>query len=246
MIHQGDYNMTTGAGLIACPRCDALHLETELTAGETARCIRCGTVLARPRAGAFSQIVALSFAQMVLMFGAVFFPFLKISRMGFEHGTSLFGVALAYSHGLMLPLTVALMAMIVGLPVLRAGLLVYVLAPMARGGRPAPLAGQAFRLSEQLRPWSMAEIFVIGTAVALIKIGGLAHISLGPAFWAICALILVGGASHVFFCATTIWDAIEDGGGTTDGREMADTPLPPDAPVPARDLSPAAPRDGQP
>lgn len=222
METRASYDMTTGAGLIACPRCDALHVETELQTGETASCIRCATVLARPRSGAFTQIVALSVTQMVLMFGAVFFPFLRIHRMGFGNDTSLFGVAMAYSHGWLAPLTLVLLASIVGLPVLRAGLLVYVLAPMARGGRPLRHAAGAFRLSEQLRPWSMAEIFVIGTAVALIKIAGLAHISLGPAFWAICALIFVGAASNVFLCATTIWDAIEDGGGTTDGREMRD------------------------
>ncbi len=81
---------------------------------------------------------------------------------------------------------------------------------------------RAFRLSEALRPWSMAEIFVIGTAVALVKIAGLANISFGPAFWAFCALILVTAASDAFTSAATIWDAIEDGGLPTDGREMVE------------------------
>ena len=42
-----------------------------------------------------------------------------------------------------------------------------------------------------------------------------------PAFWAFCALILVNLASRGFMCQTTIWDAIEDAGLHTDGREMA-------------------------
>ena len=67
MIEAGQYDMRTGAGLIACPRCDALHVEAELTEGETARCVRCGHVLARPREGAFTQIVALSVTSMVLL-----------------------------------------------------------------------------------------------------------------------------------------------------------------------------------
>ena len=66
----------------------------------------------------------------------------------------------------------------------------------------------------------MAEIFVIGTSVALVKVAGLAAVSLGPAFWAFCALILVNLASRGFMCQTTIWDAIEDAGLPTDGREM--------------------------
>ncbi|MBV0891970.1 paraquat-inducible protein A [Paracoccus sp. Z118] len=232
MLHEGHYDLTTGAGLLACPRCDALHVEEDLRAGETARCVRCRTVLARPHEGAFTQIVALSFTQVVLMVAAVFFPFLEISRMGIGNATSLFGVALAFSHGWLLPLTAAVVAFIVGLPVLRALLLIYVLAPMARGGRPAPRAASAFRMSEMLRPWSMAEIFVIGTAIALVKLGGLATVRMGPAFWAFCALILVGVASRVFTCSATIWDALEDGGARTDGREVvpAAPPQPADGP----------------
>ena len=209
MIIEGEYDLTTGAGLVACPRCDALHIERELESGETARCVRCNKVLAAPRAGAFTRIIALSFTTFVLMVGAVFFPFLEISRMGFGNETSLFGVVMAFSKGALVPLTVALMGSIVGLPVLRAMLLVYTLLPLSRDRPPYAHAVRAFRLSEALRPWSMAEIFVIGTAVALVKIAGLANISFGPAFWAFCALILVTAASDAFTSAATIWDAIE-------------------------------------
>ena len=216
------YDLTTGRGLMACPRCDALHIEEELEAGETARCLRCGGVLAKPRGGAFVQLIALSFTTVVLMMGAIFFPFLEISRMGFGNATSLFGVGMAFADGVLLPLVLAVMAMIVGLPVLRAFLLVYVLAPLAQGRAPYRHAARAFRWSELMRPWSMAEIFVIGTAVALVKVAGLASVHLGPAFWAFCALILVNLASRGFMCQTAIWDAIEDAGLHTDGREMVE------------------------
>lgn len=214
--------MATGEGLVACPRCDALHLEEEIEAGETARCIRCNAVLARPRAGAFSRIIALAMTSLILIVAAMFFPFLEISRMGIGNATSLIGVAFAYSHGWLMPLTFVMLAFIIGLPALRAVLLVYTLWPLSREARPYRHAVQAFRLSEELRPWSMAEIFVIGTAVALVKVAGLANVSLGPAFWAFCGLIVVNVASDAFTSTTTIWDAIEDGGLATDGREMVE------------------------
>ena len=220
MSETEDYELKTGKGLTACPKCDALYVEEELNDGETARCLRCGSVLARPRAGAFTQIIALAITTMVLMVGAVFFPFLQISRMGLENGTSLFGVAMAFSDGFIAPLTVAILGSVVALPALRAALLVYTLLPLARGQRPYSHAASAFRLSELMKPWSMAEIFIIGTAVAMVKVGGLATISLGPAFWAFCALIFVSLANRSFMSSATIWDAIEDGGVHTDGREM--------------------------
>ncbi|MBA4491033.1 paraquat-inducible protein A [Paracoccus sp. S1E-3] len=226
MLKQDTYDLTTGAGLIACPRCDALHIEEELSLGETARCVRCGGVLARPQSGAFTQIIALAITTMVLVFAAVFFPFLEISRMGLGHGTSLFGVAIALADGAMAPMAVALLAFVVGLPAVRALLLVYTLWPLARRRPPYAHAVRAFRLSEQLKPWSMAEIFIIGTAVAMVKVAGLATISFGPAFWAFVALVFVSLANRSFMCVTTVWDALEDAGASTDGREKVEETKP--------------------
>lgn len=216
-------DLTTGAGLIACPSCDALHLERDLQPGERVHCARCGIVLANPQKGAFTWVIALSVTAMVLMIGAIFFPFLEISRMGFGNETSLFGVAMAFSHGILLPLTIVVMILIVGLPLTRAGLLIYTLWPLSMNRGPYRHAARAFRLSEMMRPWSMAEIFVIGTTVALIKIAGLANVSLGPAFWAFCAMILATALSDRSTSSVTIWDAIEDGTPNADLTESQPT-----------------------
>ena len=77
----------------------------------------------------------------------------------------------------------------------------------------------------------MAEIFVIGTAVALVKVAGLATVHLGPAFWAFCALIFVNLASRAFMCQTSIWDAIEDAGLQTEFGPRT-TSAPPSQPLP--------------
>lgn len=194
--------------LIACPSCDALHRAARLGESERAACARCGTLLITPRARSFLHVIALAFTAMILMIAAIFFPFLKISAQGFSHASSVFEVAMAFSEGFLAPLAFAVLMLIVGLPILRFGALIYVLWPLANA-RPAwPHAAQAFRLAEELEPWSMAEIFIIGTAVALVKIGGLASVSLGPAFWAFCALIIVTALKNAFLSQWTIWDAI--------------------------------------
>lgn len=194
--------------LIACPQCDALHLVEDLTETESASCARCGTLLIAPRARSFLHVVALSFTAMILMVGAVFFPFLKISTKGLSHDSSVFGAAMTFSDGLLAPLSLAVLLMIVALPVLRFTALIYTLWPLANGRAPWPQAAHAFRLAEATLPWSMAEIFVIGTAVALVKVAGLATVSLGPAFWAFCALIVVVALKNSFMSKWTIWNAI--------------------------------------
>lgn len=194
--------------MMACPHCDALLQAKVLSETERAFCPRCGSLLVSPRARSFLQVIALAFTAMILMFGAIFFPFLGISSHGFSHESSVFEVALAFSDGWLAPLSVAVLAAIVGLPVIRFCAIIYTLWPLSNGRAPWPHAHFAFRLAERLTPWSMAEIFVVGTAVALVKVGGLASISIGPAFWAFCGLIIVTTLKNVFMSKWSIWEAL--------------------------------------
>ncbi len=198
------------SGLIACPVCDALHRVSEVPLGSRARCRRCGTTLMAPREGAMTRIVMLAAAALILMIAAVFFPFLELEASGLRHRSSVFDAVLAFSDGLMLPLSVATAALIVVLPLIRLSAIVYVLGPMALGWAPARHARPAFRLAEGLKPWAMAEIFIVGVAVALVKVAGLASVSLGPAFWAFVVLVIVTALKDNFMCKLTVWKTLDE------------------------------------
>lgn len=198
-----------GEGLIACPTCDALHLAGSVPVGAKGRCTRCGTVLAAPRERAMTQIVMLAATSLVLMVAAVFFPFLEISAGGMTRKSSVLDAAMAFSDGVTLPLTIAVAGFIIVLPALRLALIIYAVAPMAFGWHAARHAIPAYRLAEALRPWAMAEIFVIGVAVALVKVGGLATLHIGIAFWAFVLLVLVNVLNDNFMCRLTLWRTLE-------------------------------------
>jgi paraquat-inducible protein A len=195
--------------MIACPNCDALHVIPTVETGAKARCVRCDTVLMAPREGAMTRIVMLSATALILMVAAVFFPFLELSIHGLGRKSSVFDAILAFSDGLMLPLSFAVAALIVVLPVTRFIALIYVFAPMALGSAPAPQARAMFRLAERIRPWAMAEVFIIGVAVALVKVAGLAQVTLGPAFWAFVGLVIVTVLKDNFMCRVTVWQTLE-------------------------------------
>jgi paraquat-inducible protein A len=194
--------------MIACPCCDVLHRIPHLESGEQARCMRCNTVLLAPRHGAMTWIVMLATTAVILMVAAVFFPFLELHTHGLERKSSVFDAILAFSDGLMLPLSFAVAALIVVLPVTRFLALLYVLAPMALGWHPAPRARSVFHLAEAIRPWAMAEVFIIGVAVALVKVSGLAQVTLGPAFWAFVGLVIVTVLKDNFMCRVTVWQTL--------------------------------------
>lgn len=195
--------------LIVCPKCDAIHRVRALETGARARCARCNEILIAPRLRSFSQIIALSVAVAILMVGAIFFPFLGIAASGLSHASSVLEVALAFSGPILGPISLLVVVLIILIPFLRAMALIYALWPLATGRRAFRHAAVALRAAEALRPWSMAEIFIIGTTVALVKVAGLASISLGPAFWAFCAMVIVVALSDNFMCRWTVWKALE-------------------------------------
>lgn len=180
-----------GEGLVACPYCDALNREVEPPLGGRVRCGRCGEVMTTNRPHALDRTLAASFAVVVLMIGAVMFPFLELHTFGLTRNASVLDAALAFSSGLTAPLAIAVGMLIIVIPLMRAFALAYVILPIRLGRPPAPAAHEAFRLATLLRPWSMAEVFIIGVVVALVKVAGMADVSLGPAFWAMACMVLL-------------------------------------------------------
>ena len=197
------------SSLIACPSCDALYSAKTPEKGERATCARCHKVLIARRKDAGLKIIALALASLILIIGAVSFPFLGIHVVGFRHDASLIDAALAFSGGPYVFLSMAVICLIVFLPALRLLMTIYVLVPLV-ADRPAwPGAKQVFLISERLRPWSMAEIFVIGCAVALVKLADLAKVDLGPSFWMFAVLVVTLVWQDTLMCRWSVWRALD-------------------------------------
>lgn len=194
--------------LIACPSCDLVYRAPEMASGQRAYCERCHTVLIAPRRKAGKQLIAMAATVLILITAATFFPFLSLGAGGVKHGASLIETALAFS-GVLSLVSVAVLFFIVVIPIIRLSLLIYVLIPVINDRAPAPLARPAFRLSESLRPWSMAEIFAVGCAVALVKLSDLAEVTFGPAAWMFAALVVIVVAVDNMMCRYSIWKSLE-------------------------------------
>lgn len=197
----------TTAGLIACPHCDALCRAPEVPEGAKARCPRCHSVLFAPRAGAVAAIVSLALGALVLMIASIAFPFLHLEASGLTNEASVLDTVRSYAlaSGMMAPLSALMAGLIVLLPALRLGGLIYALGPLVWGAPPARGAVPAFRLAMALKPWAMAEIFIIGVAVALIKIAALASVGFGPSFWAFVGLVMLTTAKDTIVCEWSLW-----------------------------------------
>ena len=186
--------------LVACPQCDTLHSAQSLPDGARAHCQRCGIVLMTSQPAAMAQILSLALTAFVMMIAAVSFPFLTLDAGGLHNATSVIDAVLAFNEGYAFPLAVAVAFFIVVIPLMRLTALIYALGPLVREKSPRSGARTAFALAERLRPWSMAEIFIVGVTVALIKVAGLAVVTIGPAFWAFAGVVVITVLKDQLIC----------------------------------------------
>jgi len=194
---------------VACPQCDTLHAARALPDHARAHCQRCGLVIATSSPTAIAQVLSLAIAAFVLMIAAVSFPFLELNVQGRFNSISVLQAVMAFNDGIALLLAFAVAGFIVILPLIRLGAIIYAISPLVADKTPRRGAREAFALAEFLRPWSMAEIFIIGVAVALIKVSGIASVTYGPAFWAFSALVIITVLKDQLICRFSIWQALE-------------------------------------
>ncbi|MCB1331308.1 MAG: paraquat-inducible protein A [Maritimibacter sp.] len=195
---------------IACPKCDTLHRVDDAIATRDTRCIRCGHRLTYGRTGAIVRVVGLAMTSAILLALAMFLPFLNLSSGGRTVSSSLVEVVAGFAHGIMVPLALAVLGFILVLPLTRLLLLVFALGPVALGRHAVPGASTALRWAFLLKPWAMAEIFMVGVAVALVKLAGLASIGMGAAFWVLAAVVLLSAYQETFMCRHTLWTELNE------------------------------------
>ncbi|WP_296373408.1 paraquat-inducible protein A [Yoonia sp.] len=195
--------------LVACHQCDTLHAATDLPPGTRAYCQRCGVLLMTSQPAAIARILSLALTAFIMLLAAISFPFLTLDAGGFHNATSVIDAIMAFNDGLALPLAIAVGCFIVVIPLMRLGALIFALGPLVREQPGDARARIAFGIAERLRPWSMAEIFIVGVTVALIKVSGLAAVTIGPAFWAFTGVVLITVLKDTMICRYSIWEALD-------------------------------------
>ncbi|MEL6316095.1 MAG: PqiA/YebS family transporter subunit [Pseudomonadota bacterium] len=196
---------SVGRVLVACPSCDRLYLRPALAERTVARCRRCADAVVSRKSDATDQALAFAVASFVLTLGAVAFPFLSISRAGIEREISVADAVAALSDGASPALALLAFGFVVAAPLLRAGAMILALTPVRFSRHRPRYAARAFRWALWLGPWAMAEIFMIGVAVSLIKLSDLANIGFGPSFYIFVVLVVVTALERWMLCPDTIW-----------------------------------------
>lgn len=201
--------------LVICQDCDAVYRRQALPRRGRARCSRCEAELYRDSAADFDSTIAMALAALIALIVANVYPVIWINVQGSSNAATLWGAVLAtdnYGLGLVSVL-VAVMAFFA--PLMQLVLTLYLAIPLRLGHRPAGflLAMHALR---HLQPWSMVEVFLLGSLVAVVKMAGLADVRPGVGLWAFGALTLLltglvlGDSEHFWRAAADCDDIHHD------------------------------------
>ncbi|MCM8532156.1 MAG: paraquat-inducible protein A [Lentisphaeraceae bacterium] len=163
----------------ACIDCGTIIEIQDFDRTHQYNCPRCKSTFYRP-GESLLLILVMAFTSLLFFIPATFLPIMTIEIMNQEHSATLIEAMLYLSvdgHTL-----IAAIAAGVGV-FIPLGLLVIILLIVVplQFGRSAESLRFLFRLYKHLTTWSMAEVYLIGIVVAIIKLQGMAglHIDFG-------------------------------------------------------------------
>jgi paraquat-inducible protein A len=195
------------AALLVCHECDLLYRQPVLQPGQTAHCVRCHAVLCRSQPQGVQRATAFGLAALIFYAIANAWPFLSMGAQGQTREISLLTCVTELYRHQMPGLALFATAILLIAPLLQILGLLYVLIPLGFSRR-LPQAAGVCRLIAWLTPWSMTEIHLLGTVVALVKLAAMGDIILGVAFWALLALVLTLAAATATLHPHSLWTAL--------------------------------------
>ncbi|MFC3285423.1 PqiA/YebS family transporter subunit [Litchfieldella rifensis] len=195
---------TSRRRLRACHECDWVVALPPLRPGERADCPRCGHTLAKRHYRPAQRSLALAVSALIALMLAVSFPFVSFEAGGIGNRIELTQTAttLIGFHQPLVAIGVALT--IIVLPAVYLLGVIWLQIGLLRDD-PLPISRGIARSLSHLHPWMMADVFIIGALVSLIKVAGMAQLELGVSFWAFCAFAILLLATTQSIDADWMW-----------------------------------------
>ncbi len=198
------------AGFIQCHACHLLSQSVSAPPGHHACCPRCGAPLHPRKPNSLTRAWALTLTAFILYIPANVLPIMTVVSMGQgEPDTILSGVVLLIASG-MWPIALVVFVASIAVPMLKLIVLTYLLLSVQRRSRWRPRDRTVmYRLTEAVGRWSMIDIFMISILIALINLGNIATIEVGPGAIAFGTVVVVTMFAAMSFDPRLIWDVID-------------------------------------
>lgn len=195
--------------LLACPECDALQVEPQLAPGAAATCVRCGAVLVRNQPESLDHTLAFMIGAAVAFACANAFPIMQLDAQGITTESTIYGlVEVLFATGWPSVALLVLTTVIV-VPAAQIVTALYLLVSI-KLGRVPPLLRPAVLTLDWIWRWGMAEVFLLGAIVSLVKLTKVADVYMGWALYAVGAYVLLIAAAVSAFDSHTLWRRVDE------------------------------------
>ncbi|MGY4830020.1 paraquat-inducible protein A [Sphaerotilaceae bacterium SBD11-9] len=176
--------------LVVCDECDAVHERIDLPNGMVARCRRCNAMLGRGRILRTQTLLAFSLAALILLVVGNSAPIVTLDLSGVTAQATL-PEAIRHTWRSGQPLVALLTAATAQLfPLVFTLLRIYLLGSLMQGFVPRGFV-PAMRALDFVTRWSMVEVFMLGTLVAVVRGATLTSAIPGIGLFAYGALALL-------------------------------------------------------
>ena len=175
--------------LLICEHCDTVHRRRPLAKGEVAECARCGALLERGRGLSACSLLAMVLAALVVFVQATLWPIVTLGLNGRYVDATLWEVIhiMWADHSQVVAVLVA--ATLFVFPLCKILMLGWLLL-YARTGLRAPGFRPLMVALHRIGPWTMSEVFVLGTLVSIVKAHLYFEVIPDPGIYAYAVLML--------------------------------------------------------
>jgi len=199
----------TAAELRECRFCGQVQKLPSMASGASARCVRCNATLRRVRAEPILTPLALSVGALVLFCIACSTTLMDVQTLGQHHRADLVSGPIDLSRSGLWQLGVVVLFTSIAAPLMKLGSLTYVLGTLALPVRPPAHLRPIFSWIERIHPWSMVEVYLLGTFVAYVKLIGMVQIQIGVALYALFATMLLMIAADALLDPEAVWEYMD-------------------------------------
>jgi len=152
--------------------------------------------------------MALALASFIALLIAISFPFVSFNLGGVGNRIELSQTATTLITFHQPVVAIAVIMTIVVLPAIYLVGVIWLQYGLLRA-KPMPFSRDIARSLTHLTPWMMADVFIIGALVSLIKIAGMAQIELGISFWSFCIFAVLLLKTSQSLDADWMWFSLE-------------------------------------
>ncbi|MBL4899856.1 MAG: paraquat-inducible protein A [Colwellia sp.] len=195
--------------LMACQQCDLLCDTPTLKQGQSAKCTRCGCILAERKVDSIERSFFWSIAGILLSAPAILLPIMGVRLVGQYHQASLLDCILALIGRGFFMIATLVFLFTLAVPIVRL-LGAFYITYSFKFNRLKPSLLHFFRAYHHLDNWAMLNVFMLGIVVSMYKLLDDTELSVNMGLLAFILWLICSTMASSTLDQDYIWQELEN------------------------------------